>query len=241
MSLRSPVYGGAGPFLRFFDRLITHGLEAFRLYYGIYRAQVVDETDDQNQGRIRVRVPSVGDRAGVSRLAYPMAPAAGNGYGLKDTPPKDAWVWVVFEGGRLDTPVWMSGVWGRDHVPEELRDPKSRGWITPGGHKVLLDDRDGEEFIRIEHKSGHKFEFDKDGNVSVSQLLGKKVNVGAGADQDAVRGNELKSILDDLVTAVLAITVPTAMGPSGTPNNAVQFQQVKARFQSFLSEVVKVK
>lgn len=240
MAGRGPAYGAQG-FLRFLDRLQAHGLEAFRLYYGIYRAQVVANDDSQNQGRIHVRVPSIGDRPGVRRLAYPKTPAAGNGYGFKNTPPVDSWVWVQFEGGRPDAAVWEAGVWGRDHVPELLRDPKSNGWITPRGNKLVLDDRDGEEFIRIEHRSGHKIDLDKDGNVSVSQLDGKKVNVGAGADQDAVRGNEWLSLQEELIDAILLITVPTAMGPSGTPNNAAQFQAIKQRLRNALSNVVKVK
>ncbi len=241
MSPRGPAFGGATGFLRFFDRLITHGLEAFRLYYGIYRAQVVDEADSQHQGRIRVRVPSVGDRAGVSRLAYPSAPAAGNGYGFKDTPPKDSWVWVFFEGGRLDTPVWMAGVWGRDHVPEALRDPKSRGWITPGGHKLLLDERDGEEFITIQHKSGHKFGLDKDGNVAIEQLSGKSVFVGKDAREAAILGDTLKGLLSDLIDALTMLTVGTGTGPSSVPINVASFLAIKVRLEQILSQTVKVK
>lgn len=40
-------------------------------------------------------------------------------------------------------------------------------------------------------------------------------------------GSGLKKTLESLIDAILALTVPTAVGPSGTPINAAQFQQVK--------------
>lgn len=44
------------------------------------------------------------------------------------------------------------------------------------------------------------------------------------------RGNEtLKKILDDLFEGILALTVTTSSGPSGTPINAATFQAIKNR------------
>lgn len=40
-------------------------------------------------------------------------------------------------------------------------------------------------------------------------------------------GSGLKKTLENLIDAILALTVPTAVGPSGTPINAAQFRQVK--------------
>lgn len=235
-----PAYGAQG-FWRFLDRLRNHGLEAFRLYYGIYRAQVVDNVDDLNQGRLRIRVPSIGDTEGTERIAYPKAPMAGNGFGLKATPPKDSFVWVVFEGGRPDMPVWEAGIWGQDHIPEALRDVDQHGWFTPKGHKILLDEKDGQETVTVEHKNGAKISIDKDGNIEITNVDGKTVYVGRSANEAAVLGDTLKGLLDELIDAIVALTVPTGMGPSGIPINAAQFQAIKARWRNFLSGTVKVK
>jgi hypothetical protein len=240
MAGSAPAYGARG-FARFYDRFMNHGLEAFRRYYGIYRAQVVDNADDLNQGRIKVRVPSIGDPVGTKRIAYPKTPSAGNGWGFKSTPPKDSFVWVVFEGGLPDLPVWEAGVWGRDHIPEALRDVDQHGWFTPKGHKILLDEKNGQETIQIEHKGGAKVRIDKDGNIEITNVDGGTVYVGNGANEAAVLGDTLKGLLDELVDAVLLLTVPTGTGPSGTPINAAQFQGIKARWRNFLSGTVKVK
>lgn len=236
-----PAYTATG-FLRFLDRLMMHGLESFRLYYGVYRGIVVGNTDDNNQGRIRVRVPSVGDAEGVSRIAYPKLPGgAGNGYGFRAPPPVDSIVWVTFENGKLDMPVWEAGVWGRDQVPEDLRDPDTWGWWTPHGHKITLDGRDNAKKVRIEHANGAYIEMDNDGNVRAFNASGKTVYIGLDANEAAVLGDTLKGLLDELIDAINALTVPTGMGPSGTPINAAQFQGIKARWRNFLSGTVKVK
>lgn len=219
---------------------MLHGLEAFRLYYGEYRGIVVANTDDQNQGRIRVRVPSVGDTPTVSRVAFPKVPVAGAGYGFKSIPRVNSLVWITFENGKLDMPVWEGGIWVKDGIPEELRDPDTHGWFTPLGHKILLDDKDGQETIRITHKNGARFEIDKDGNVRVFNVNGKVVYVGLDASEAAVLGDTLKGLLDELFDAIAALTVPTGTGPSGFPINSIQFTNIKARLQQFLSTTVKV-
>ncbi len=49
------------------------------------------------------------------------------------------------------------------------------------------------------------------------------------------RGNEdLFSIINDLLTEILALTVTTGVGPSGTPINAVNFGKIKVRLNTLL-------
>ena len=235
------AYSGTGGFLRFLDRLFMHGLEAFRLFYGVYRAEVLSNTDDSNRGILRVRVPSVGDSDAVSRIAYPNVPLAGSGFGFKSLPTVGSFVWVIFENGRLDMPLWIGGMWGTDGVPEELRDPDQHGWYTPKGHKILLDEKDGQETIRITHKVGAKIEIDKDGNIRVFNADGKTLYIGLNANEAAVLGDTLKGLLDELFDALAALTVGTGTGPSTVPINLAQFQSIKARLQRILSQTVKVK
>ena len=82
---------------------------------------------------------------------------------------------------------------------------------------------------------------DKDGNVSIHNKDGSKVNVGLGADEAAVRGDTLKSLLEELIDTINALTVPTGVGPSGTPINIADFTAVKNKLKNFLSETVVVK
>lgn len=42
-------------------------------------------------------------------------------------------------------------------------------------------------------------------------------------------GESIKKLLDDLIDAITQITVPTGVGPSGTPINALNFTEIKTR------------
>src|SRR5687767_7469521 len=67
-------------------------------------------------GRIQVSVPSVlGD--GSMSWALPCVAFAGNGVGVFMIPPVGANVWVEFEAGDPDYPIWSGCFWGSGEVP----------------------------------------------------------------------------------------------------------------------------
>lgn len=80
-------------------------------YLGIYRGTVVNNIDPMQLGRILVLVPDVG---GVtpSSWAMPCVPLAGKQMGTFVVPQIGAGVWVQFENGNPDMPVWVGGWWG---------------------------------------------------------------------------------------------------------------------------------
>ena len=80
-------------------------------YYGIYRGTVVNNIDPMQLGRIQAIVPDVG---GVtpSSWAMPCVPIAGKQMGTFVVPQVGAGVWLQFEGGDPDRPVWTGGWWG---------------------------------------------------------------------------------------------------------------------------------
>ena len=47
-------------------------------------------------------------------------------------------------------------------------------------------------------------------------------------------GEGLKKVLEDLITAITQLTVPTGVGPSGMPINTAAFQSIKTRIGNFL-------
>ena len=77
---------------------------------------------------------------------------------------------------------------------------------------------------------------EKDNGQGDQVLIG-----GSSADQPIVLGNELKSLIEDLITAIKAITVPTGTGPSGPPINSAQFESVSLKLKNMLSKVGKTK
>jgi hypothetical protein len=79
--------------------------EARGRFYGKYRGRVTDNDDPLKLGRVRVKVPDVfGDES--SGWALPCFPLAAAGQGLFMVPPVDAWVWVEFEYGTPDKPIY---------------------------------------------------------------------------------------------------------------------------------------
>ena len=80
-------------------------------YYGIYRGTVVNNIDPMQIGRIMALVPDVGGIT-PSSWAMPCVPIAGKQMGTFMMPQIGAGVWVQFEGGDPDHPVWTGGYWG---------------------------------------------------------------------------------------------------------------------------------
>jgi hypothetical protein len=80
-------------------------------YYGKYRGTVIENIDPEQIGRVMVQVPDVfGDLP--SSWAMPCVPAAGIQSGCFIVPPIGSQVWVEFEQGDSDYPIWTGGFWG---------------------------------------------------------------------------------------------------------------------------------
>lgn len=85
-------------------------------FYGKYRGTVQNNVDPMLMGRLLVSVPSVLGSAGTG-WAMPCVPFAGPGVGLWFLPPNGADVWVEFEGGDPDYPIWCGGFWRLGQTP----------------------------------------------------------------------------------------------------------------------------
>jgi len=69
-------------------------------FAGVYRALVIDSRDPERRLRLKVRVPEV--VPGVDQWAMPCTPG-----GTTVLPSVGDTVWVMFEGGQADYPVWL--------------------------------------------------------------------------------------------------------------------------------------
>jgi uncharacterized protein involved in type VI secretion and phage assembly len=79
-------------------------------YYGKYRATVLDNIDPLQIGRLLVQVPDV---SGVlpSTWATPCLPFCGTQSGFFVVPEVGSAVWVEFEQGNVDYPIWVGCYW----------------------------------------------------------------------------------------------------------------------------------
>src|SRR5215470_8058949 len=80
-------------------------------YYGVYRGTVVNNVDPLQIGRIMAMVPDVNNLV-PSTWAMPCVPIAGKQMGTFMVPQIGAGVWIQFEAGDPDLPVWTGGWWG---------------------------------------------------------------------------------------------------------------------------------
>ena len=90
-------------------------------FFGKYRGSVVNNLDPLQQGRLIVLVPDV---FGIlpSSWALPCVPMAGPLMGTSFVPPPvGSSVWVEFEQGDPEAPIWVGCFWG---TPETL------GWMA---------------------------------------------------------------------------------------------------------------
>jgi hypothetical protein len=84
-------------------------------YYGKYAGKVINNVDPEQAGRMMVTVPSVtGD---IPVWAMPSVPYAGMQTGFYAIPPPQANVWIEYEGGNSEKPIWSGCFWGKGEAP----------------------------------------------------------------------------------------------------------------------------
>ena len=83
-------------------------------FFGKYRGTVINNIDPQQVGRLMVEVPDVLSLAPSSWAApcVPLAGPTGPPMGVHLVPPIGAGVWVEFEQGDPDFPIWVGCRWG---------------------------------------------------------------------------------------------------------------------------------
>jgi uncharacterized protein involved in type VI secretion and phage assembly len=80
-------------------------------YLGKYRGTVVNNVDPMQLGRIQAMVPDVSGLVPTS-WAMPCMPFGGINAGMFAVPMIGAGVWIEFEQGDPDYPIWVGTYWG---------------------------------------------------------------------------------------------------------------------------------
>lgn len=126
------------------------------LYFGKYRGTVssLGQDADGVPFCLKAKIPAVFGDGGESGWARPCVPFAGPGHGFVFIPEVGDTVWIEFEAGRLDAPIWTGFAWRADQTPPSPGAEKVRLIATTKGHRISLDE-DGDE-IAIIHPGGAK-------------------------------------------------------------------------------------
>ena len=173
-------------------------------YYGVWRAKVKAIGDPEERGRIRVYIPALFSGRETREDQWTdwvmpktsMGSESSNGSGAIVVPPVGATVWIEFEQGHHDFPVYSGGFFTKtgqkapqlargedDSSNQALRSsgpaevpattagsstyPYNRMIQTPAGHAIEVDDSEGKTRIRIKHQSGSQIEMQHDGSIVI--------------------------------------------------------------------------
>ena len=158
-------------------------------FFGKYRGIVTDIQDPLMIGRVRAKVPDVmGDQE--SGWAMPCLPFAGSGMGFYALPKVGAGVWIEFEHGDPDYPIWSGAWWGSstELPPDLLAPPYQKVMVrTNSGHTITLDDTPGVGGITLQTSGGQKIVLSSTGVEITSgqggtiKITGPQVSVNDGA------------------------------------------------------------
>jgi uncharacterized protein involved in type VI secretion and phage assembly len=147
-------------------------------YWGKYRGTVTDINDPLMTFRIRAKVPDVLGET-ESGWAMPCAPFGGSGMGFFSLPKVDATVWIEFEHGDPDRPVYVGAWWGSvADIPTPLLAPPYKKLMikTEGGNTITVDDTPGIGGIVLETAGGQKLSLTPTG-VEIDNGMGAKITM----------------------------------------------------------------
>jgi hypothetical protein len=153
-------------------------------FYGKYRGVVSDNLDPLMLGRIRANVQDIfGDRE--SGWAMPCVPYAGDGVGLYLIPSTGTSVWIEFEQGDPERPIWSGCFWAVGEVPAQPAVAEMKVLKTETA-TITLNDTPGLGGITIELDGGGKISISSMGiEISAGQgtvnINGTKVSLNNGA------------------------------------------------------------
>jgi phage baseplate assembly protein gpV len=107
-------------------------------YFGKYRAKVEKIDDPEKRGRIRVICPKVLGTA-VSNWCEPCSPFAYDLGGDMSLPKIGEFVWIEFEEGEPNKPIYVGGLWSKEKTPFiNYEDAKTTRVFERDGAKITL-------------------------------------------------------------------------------------------------------
>ena len=135
------------------------GLDKVR-FYGKYRGIVKDNEDSKTLLRIKALVPKISKKFTLS-WALPCTDLLGNNRGKFKVPAVGDGVWIEFEGGDPDYPIY-SGMWcAKDDIPQDFIDNYGETYELDIDKNGNLIER-SEAGIKVTDKNGNYYEMIED-------------------------------------------------------------------------------
>jgi hypothetical protein len=201
-------------------------------------------------GAIQIKIPYLMD--GINdedldwALPFHLSVGGSNESGLTCVPEIDSLVWVFFYDKELNKKLYyIADVNLANFGASNLFDDNIKSSITgftsaypdvknlhlKNGINIAISSNDDNPEIAVYHPQGSYIFINKDGEI--------QIKAGTVALEKSILGETLKAKLEALIDAINAITVPTGVGPSGTPINAATFTTLKSQLTQILSTKIK--
>jgi phage baseplate assembly protein V len=153
-------------------------------YFGVVVALITDNVDPEGQGRVKLTFPWFSGTM-TSEWCRVAQPYAGNGYGFYWVPEVDDEVVVSFIHGDMRQPIVVGGLYnGVDKPPFSKNGQDPKVIQTRAGHRILLEDKDGQQKIEIVDASGN--------NSVVIDTTSNTITVSAQGDIEVSAQGQLK-------------------------------------------------
>jgi uncharacterized protein involved in type VI secretion and phage assembly len=158
-------------------------------FFGKYRGTVLNNVDPMQIGRIQALVPDVENLRPIG-WAMPCVPLAGPQMGAYFVPPVGAGVWIEFEEGDPDFPIWVGGYWNTAaDVPALAQDRASDIVLqTAGQNAIVISDLAGPAGgIMLKSANGATIVINdagitiQNGKGASLRLIGPEVDINDGA------------------------------------------------------------
>lgn len=157
--------------------------------WGKYRGTVINNDDMRRRARLQVSVPEL-TGASVQVWAEPCLPYAGLACGLVALPPIGASVWIEYERGDINAPIWTGCYWPESgQVPSQVPPTLPFAAITlqvPNGGAIVLSE-DPQRGILLRTADGAAITISSqgitldNGKGAVITVTGNSVDINKGA------------------------------------------------------------
>lgn len=164
-------------------------------YFGKYRATVINNIDPEQRGRLTLLIPDVlGTMPSTwAEPCVPLAGPTGPPMGVYMVPPIGAGVWVEFEQGDTNYPIWVGCRWGSStDVPTDANTglPTSPNIVIQSflQHNIVISDMPGPTGgITLKSTTGATIRVNDigitidNGKGAVIEMLGPSIDLNRGA------------------------------------------------------------
>jgi len=197
-------------------------------FWGKYRGIVTNNSDPEERGRIKVIVPKVFGKELELPWALPCVSSAGEGFGAENIPNENDGVWVEFENGEAEKPIWVGFWWADEEFDFEdmLKEfdyeedvQYLRRFSTTGGYKFTIFEREGEEYFHIVTPEGNELIIDDEEKYTEYKTIeGQKLRIDDDQEFiefEDIHGNKIRTEKDGIILDTIDEVL---LGSSGSPH-----------------------